>query len=652
MKSLLPFVLIAALAIICISIPGLWAQWLEDGIPVCTATDTQEHAYIVTDGASGAIIAWDDDRDYQDIYAQRINNLGEMLWTVNGAMVCGVASPNIRDVASDGAGGAVIAWDDYRNFSTRDVYAQRIDGGGTAFWPANGVLLGSDGTTGGKYARVASDGAKGGIVVWNDDRNSSNLTDIYANGVDSLGNVWVANGIVICTVGGIQKDPHIASDGAGGAIMAWEDYRGTYPNNHSIFTQRVDGDGTVLWTANGVALANLMPKNVYDPYVVTDGTGGAIVAWQDDRGFYDIYAQRIDAGGTVKWTANGVAVCTAAEWQGYVRALPDGEGGAIITWWDNRNGQGDIYAQRVDSLGNTLWTADGVPVCTESSEQYSPPAITTDGANGAIITWNDARGDDSDIYAQRIDADGNPLWTVDGVAVCAATGWVYEPSIAPDGAHGAIVAWEDTRGADSDIYVNSINHSGNQKVATLLSSHSADTSPDGVVIRWSLSERDTDAVFHVLRAPGAGGAYGQLDAAAIEETGLSFMFTDESCEPGETYRYRIDVSTGGERRILFETGPISVPAPQARLFQNYPNPFNPHTVIRYELPADARVSLRIYTVTGQLVRTLVNGRQERGRRTVVWDGRDEQGTPVASGVYYYALTAGKYHVTKTMTVLR
>jgi hypothetical protein len=209
----------------------------------------------------------------------------------------------------------VLAWDDYRNLSTRDVYAQHIDGDGTASWPANGVLLGSDGTTGGKYARVASDGAKGGIVVWNDDRTyGSTLTDIYANGVDSLGNVWIANGIAICTAGGIQKDPHIAPDGVGGAIMAWEDYRGTYPNNHSIFAQRVDGDGTVLWTANGVALANLMSKDVLDPFVVPDGKGGAIVAWQDNRVWYDIYAQRIDAGGTVKWTANGVAVCAAAEW--------------------------------------------------------------------------------------------------------------------------------------------------------------------------------------------------------------------------------------------------------------------------------------------------------------------------------------------------
>jgi hypothetical protein len=633
--------------------PYVMAQWVEDGGPLCTATDTQEHVYIVSDGAGGAIIAWDDDRDYQDIYAQRVNNLGEILWAANGVLVCGVASPNLRHLASDGAGGALFVWDDYRTFSSRDVYAQRIGANGAVYWPADGVYLASDGRTGGKYARIACDGSKGGIAVWNDERTyGTTLTDIYANGVDSLGNVWAADGIPIATVGGIQKDPHIAPDGAGGAIMAWEDYRGTYPNNHSIFAQRVDGDGAVLWTANGVALANLLSKDVLDPFVVSDGKGGAIVAWQDNRSFYDIYAQRIDGGGNVKWTANGVAVCAAAEWQGRVRAIPDGEGGAIITWWDNRDVDGDIFAQRVDSLGNTLWTADGVPVCTDPGESYQQLDIAPDGEGGAVIVWNDGRGADTDIYAQRIDADGNPLWAVDGVLVCGAAEWQYYPAIASDGAHGAIVAWEDERNADTDIYFNSVNYAGDQKVATLLAGHSAQASGDGITIRWTLSERDPDIAFHVLRSKGIDESLAELEAQPIEEDRLSFAFTDKSCEAGRTYRYRIDVSVSGERRALFETGGITMPELALKLHQNFPNPFNPNTIIRYTLPRRTHVSLKIFDTAGRLVRILVDGHQDRGEREIAWDGRGELGSAVTSGIYYYSLTAGKSSVTRKMVLLR
>ncbi|MCK4539487.1 MAG: hypothetical protein KAV42_11885, partial [Candidatus Krumholzibacteria bacterium] len=70
--------------------------------------------------------------------------------------------------------------------------------------------------------------------------------------------------------------------------------------------------------------------------------------------------------------------------------VSDGAGGSIIVWQDNRNGDMDIYAQRIDSNGAVLWTIDGVPICTATGEQ-SIPRITSDGAGGAVVTWQDLR---------------------------------------------------------------------------------------------------------------------------------------------------------------------------------------------------------------------------------------------------------------------
>lgn len=628
---------------------GSVAQWEHDGVPVCTATDHQEHIHIVPDGAGGAIIAWDDDRDYQDIYAQRINNLGEVLWAADGLIICGAASPNLTDVVSDGSGGAFLVWDDYRNFSTRDVYAQHIDMNGAAHWTADGVYLGPEGVA----ARIAWNGAKGAIAVWEDERNyGATLTDIYANGVDSLENVWADGGISICTEGGIQQDPHIATDGEGGAVMAWVDYRGTYPNNHSIFVQRVTREGVARWASGGMAVANLLSTDVLEPYVVTDGKGGAIVAWQDNRSFRDIYAQRIDAAGNIKWAANGVAICGAAEWQGNLSSIPDGEGGAIITWWDNRDGNGDIYAQRVDSLGNTLWTADGVPVCNDPGEQYKPPVIASDGAGGAIICWNDQRGADTDIYLQRIDAEGSPMWTANGVMVCGASGWQYEPVIAPDGAHGAVVAWEDMSGADRDIYVNSVNFSGIEKVATLLASSSVRAGGDGITVSWTMSDIDNGVIFHISRSESEKGFYEDVGIITAGEADLSFEYTDRECENGVTYCYRVDTEVNGHRVTLFETIPVRMPFLSARLDQNIPNPFNPSTVISYYLPEGSFASIRIFDTSGRLVRTLMSGYQEAGESEVLWDGRNLEGCLVRSGIYYCRLDTGKYKLSRKMVLLR
>ena len=86
-----------------------------------------------------------------------------------------------------------------------------------------------------------------------------------------------------------------------------------------------------------------------------------------------------------------------------------------------------------------------------------------------------------------------------------------------------------------------------------------------------------------------------------------------------------------------------------RLSQNYPNPFNLQTLIQYQLAEESWVSLRIYNIQGQAVRTLADEQQEVGYYTVPWDGRDDRGVGVATGLYFYRIQAGTY--TKTMKML-
>ena len=135
-----------------------------------------------------------------------------------------------------------------------------------------------------------------------------------------------------------------------------------------------------------------------------------------------------------------VALCTAANDQAYPTIVSDGAGGAIVTWQDYRSGTtSDIYAQRVNAAGVPQWTANGVALCTAAGVQQSP-TIVSDGAGGAIVTWQDLRGGTTyDIYAQRVNAAGVPLWTADGVAQCTAGNDQLVPMIASDGAGGAIV---------------------------------------------------------------------------------------------------------------------------------------------------------------------------------------------------------------------
>jgi len=88
------------------------------------------------------------------------------------------------------------------------------------------------------------------------------------------------------------------------------------------------------------------------------------------------------------------------------------------------------------------------------------------------------------------------------------------------------------------------------------------------------------------------------------------------------------------------------------LSQNAPNPFNPSTVIGFDLASDMPVHLAVYSASGQKVRELVSGQKSAGWHSVVWDGRDNAGTPVSSGVYLYRLEAGGKSEAKRMLLLR
>jgi hypothetical protein len=88
------------------------------------------------------------------------------------------------------------------------------------------------------------------------------------------------------------------------------------------------------------------------------------------------------------------------------------------------------------------------------------------------------------------------------------------------------------------------------------------------------------------------------------------------------------------------------------LSQNYPNPFNPQTHIIYQLPRAGRVTLTIYNVMGQAVRHLVNETRAAGEHAVTWQGLDDAGRPVASGIYFYQLTAGQFVEIRKMLLLK
>jgi len=123
------------------------------------------------------------------------------------------------------------------------------------------------------------------------------------------------------------------------------------------------------------------------------------------------------------------------------------------------------------------------------------------------------------------------------------------------------------------------------------------------------------------------------DAPAGAETVVPLTLSDAL---GNTWSYRVTIRADAPR-----------PLPDA-LIWNFPNPFNPDTAISFSLASGRSVSIAVYNALGQKVRTLVDGPRAAGKHTVRWDGHDDAGRSVSSGVYFCTMTAGKYRNTMKM----
>lgn len=374
-------------------------------------------------------------------------------WGQNGAVVCNAANNTAFEAAyPDGAGGVIVVWLDYRA-STVDgaAYAQRYSPSGVPLWAANGIQV-SPSTIGNALA-VTTDGA-GGVIIAYEFVNAVNVddADIWAQRVLPNGaKAWGTNGVDVCPVAGPtsgilkhQRTPTICADGAGGAFIAWQDFRANNGPPADIYAQHVNANGTPLWISGGVQVCG----NTFEqtaPLIALAQSGSAVVEWTDPRtGAAGQYAQRVsDPSGAVSWTVDGVAVTTATTTGGDFRMVGDGVGGAYLGWTEFRGTLFGAYLSRLAAAnGASLWGANGKLVSAVGAGYKMRPALVASGTN-LIVGWQDHRNGGANIYAQKFDPNGGELWTAGGVRLTDHAYNTDFPIGAPDGSSGGLFAARD-----------------------------------------------------------------------------------------------------------------------------------------------------------------------------------------------------------------
>jgi hypothetical protein len=452
------------------------AGWIPGGNVLASGPSNQTVPILTSDGSGGVFVFWSDDGATPGLQyvGQHVGSDGTLLWAPAGLSV--PIPFNSADFSpgpiTDQQGGCIVL--DWSALSI--AHAQRLNAVGAPQWGSSGVDLYTTPalTTGTNMIPIPAGGTSpttdpvGVIATWEEKVSPTGTLDIYAQRLDASGApLWgtLANPTLVCGALGDQNSEAICTDGPSGpssthgAYVAWYDLR----NFASIYINRLSNAGLALW-GSGIDLLSLNTLSS-GPYMDYFGSNSALVVWTDTRvaSNFGIYAQKVLPDGSVAWTPDGTLICQASGSRTGIFMTSSGSGGEILAWDDSRSDVSDVYAQAIDANGNPLWGASGVAVGVATNRQLVD-GVVPDGSGGAFIFWFDRRaGTNSDLWGQHLDSNGNALWTPGGLLLVPLhiTPGILELSSMSDGAGGFILAWHDKVGGNYDGFISRFDSSGN-----------------------------------------------------------------------------------------------------------------------------------------------------------------------------------------------
>ena len=404
---------------------------------------------VAVDASGNFIIVWVDGRDgAANIYAQKFLSDGTPVGSNFRVNDDAGNEEQVNPTASfDSAGNFVISWADKRN-GNWDIYAQLYTNSGVE--TGTNFIVNDDLADATQYWPCCLRHAEGSfIVAWADMRNGN--YDIYYQRFTSDGTTIGSNTKVNEDTGyALQFLPEMAIDQSGNFIITWTDERN---NNRDIFAQRFLADGAPIGQ-NFQVNDDSTNTGQQTSYIAADSAGNFTICWEDSRTTdNDIYARHYNYEGTALGESFMVNDDTLNAYQYYSGITSDLQGNFTIVWEDHRLGfRGDIFLQHFDESGAPVLTNSRVNDDYGSEDQESPTIATT-ANDETLIVWVDSRYEDSDIFAQRFDGNGNFMGM--NFMVNDDTGYIaqYEPSVAADATGNSMVVWTDYRsGYPSNIY--------------------------------------------------------------------------------------------------------------------------------------------------------------------------------------------------------
>jgi len=508
-----------------------------------------------------------------------------------------------------------------------NVRLQRYNSAGNALWLTNGLLI-SDHTSMGWLTDwdMTVDQDNYAILTFQDIRNAGN-NNIYAYRIAPDGTfMWGPDGLELSNTAVFDAAPKVTVTSAGNAIVAWT-------SEDVVRIQKISPNGTLLWGATGIEISGTNGYTWPQPIAVENDC--VIVKYFDDTGstMYPtryIYAQKYDTNGTAAWL-QPCAISTAGGISAWTQDLPivlDENNGFFIGWHEDRDGDmnADIYIQHVNSSGVCQFTANGILASTNhGNEHYYPFLAYLEDTQMLYVYWNEMDLDQvtRGIYGQKIDVAGTRKWADAGKMILPLS--------------------------LTDIYPFGAGHTDTD-VAVFYTEGLADEQVKAIAL-----DSDGDFIWTGDIVTMCSVNSSKVHPEACSLTGSQWVVAWEDERSGRDI-YAQNINTDGTLGYIpvsvepeYNEGTLPITAA--------PNPFLSSTTISFSLTANLQElsQINIFNIKGQLVRTLAASsfpNPRLGMTEGVWDGKDEAGKEVKSGIYFCTLETERNTLTRKVIKLK
>ncbi len=368
-------------------------------------------------------------------------------------------------IAIDDNGYIYLVWQDYRLSNPPKIFGQKYDPNThAAQWP--NPTTPADQNVSSASNQVLPDAvtdANGNLyTAWND--SSGGNEDSYFYGLDTNDGSRLWTGPRKIQTSANSKDqaqPRLSvvnNSSYSTTTVVWQDNRN---GDWDIYLQQYDENRDEILTQEVKINSNSIGDgtNQYEPVVANDSHNEIYVAWTSDQnGNKDIYLAKISSTtASAEWE---IAVTSLSADQYSPTITVDSLDNIYVAWSDERNSNQDIYMQKYDTQGNSLWASDVIINAHSDDNQYSP-VIDTDSNNKIYIAWTDDRNGDQDIYGQKFSSDGTRLWTNDVRINVDLSGNQYNPDMEVSPLDDKpYVVWQSDEAGNADLFVSTFDTYG------------------------------------------------------------------------------------------------------------------------------------------------------------------------------------------------